>query len=70
MTYRHCQKCGHYGRIIGPIYRRDAFGAESLEYTCLRCQYRWSEPTHDSDMQPTRAYILHADHSVEVKDGA
>jgi hypothetical protein len=68
MTYRHCAKCGRYGHIIGPIYRRDAFG-ESLEYTCPRCQYRWTEPTRDSDLQ-SRAYVLHADNTVEVKADA
>ncbi len=41
-----CPKCSSH-RIHGPFYRQGRYGGECLSYTCARCGYTETAPTHD-----------------------
>lgn len=46
-----CPKCSS-SHIHGPIYSRDRSGEEFLKYTCVKCGYTETAPTHDQKEKP------------------
>lgn len=44
----HCIKCGGY-QIAGPFYKKDQYGAKSLQYVCRQCKYSEFQPTLDDE---------------------
>ena len=48
-----CPKCSSRD-IIGPFFRRNNFGHESLVYRCGRCGYTEYGPCHDAGKEEDR----------------